>query len=269
MKVNIMNCNSSSHNRKKSFPANINNFDNNVLSLANRRVSSPDGKHLMYSYSQQTPSYPRLQNLLHPNPRTSETFDRRFMHYTNQASADRSVIADRMKAFNFYKHSVPFEHPGAGGMEDYRNVISPFHTTKKCALPKKQPAQINRNINIGFAKAKTAGGENFMKKTNSVYKLSSGENAEGKKVQLKVLRNGTMDNKIPSTCSIKNVRKGSCYAENTKDSRIKGYIKIAFGSTLLNTNNARPVKPVIKLKASEKENEAVQSTKDDSQPVVM
>eukprot|EP00826_Nyctotherus_ovalis_P028664 TRINITY_DN2260_c0_g1_i8.p1 TRINITY_DN2260_c0_g1~~TRINITY_DN2260_c0_g1_i8.p1 ORF type:complete len:158 (+),score=20.57 TRINITY_DN2260_c0_g1_i8:76-549(+) len=149
------------------------------------------------------------------------------------------------------------------GIEDYINIVSPFNTTKKCVLPKKQPAQINRNINIGFAKSNTNSEESFMKKVNSVYKLSSDKNAEGRKI---ILKNNAMDSKISYTRSIKNVRKGSCYAESAKDSRIKNYIKIAFGSTLLNTNS---VKLANRLKVSEKEDETVQSTKDDSQPVVM
>eukprot|EP01022_Parablepharisma_sp_SALTPOND_P000815 TRINITY_DN105099_c3_g1_i1.p1 TRINITY_DN105099_c3_g1~~TRINITY_DN105099_c3_g1_i1.p1 ORF type:complete len:617 (+),score=55.95 TRINITY_DN105099_c3_g1_i1:119-1852(+) len=120
---------------RRQIPSNINNYDNNILNLSNRRAVSPNGKAIMFTFDSPPPEpkqsvYFTFTNLLQnffsvceePKAQIQELS---LMHYTSNQTYDRDLIVKR-EDFIHRKSKVPFEHPNAGRPQDYKKVVSPF-----------------------------------------------------------------------------------------------------------------------------------------------
>eukprot|EP00826_Nyctotherus_ovalis_P007128 TRINITY_DN11758_c0_g1_i2.p1 TRINITY_DN11758_c0_g1~~TRINITY_DN11758_c0_g1_i2.p1 ORF type:complete len:316 (+),score=55.05 TRINITY_DN11758_c0_g1_i2:34-948(+) len=102
-------------NVRKPLSPNINNC---TLDFTNPKGVSCTNLFTPYSLSQ-------VKDLIKDTRRGSKESDKSFMHYTNNA-AQQNLLTTQMKALIRYNSSIELKHPGAGTIEECRNVVSPF-----------------------------------------------------------------------------------------------------------------------------------------------
>ena len=145
-----------------------------------------------------------------------------------------------MKTLIINSSNIKFEYPGAGEIENYRNIISPFSKIKHGALSKGHSAKQSIDL-LGYEVKKRCSGTLRQKYNTTMLFNKLPSNKKDK----------------ASVCPTTDVAQENLQGK-VKNSRIRDFIKVAFGSFSSNTN-MKTVK-----KSNEKKNKIkINNKKDD------